>query len=454
MRSAPGSLLAICKLSGTLVLASGLIGFVPPLIAKVVLPAVGGSAVVWDWMMGIFGTGTLLSGFAAWSLSGLSRSRQLIILLVIWLIASGLGALAGLQSPILIGDDGNPMSNAIAAAVGLATLIVFCLTTSALLLIRQANWQARIWCCESYFFLAPFYLGSLAGLIGYPMLIEPYLPVNAQIVAVEIGFVATGLLVFEELGRPLFMGRGDDTASWDAVERQSLPVKPWQGLCWACLAGPAGALILGVTTQVTVEVSPMPFFWLAPLALYETSRVIAFARIVPGRAIAFSAGIQLLALDVWLGPTALVWVQPEIASEGWFLSIAIMAGPALGLLFLPHRLTLPLQALLTGSVLLLLGLRQADIAVPGLPTLVEIGLLLATCAVAWWGCHGDLAAMRPDPDAFFPFILCSQAGVFVCALFMTAVAPIFWSSIVEFPLMLALAIVVRIPGRWVYAPAT
>jgi hypothetical protein len=438
--------LAIGKLTVTVFLAGALAAVLPPLVAKLVLPQAGGSAGVWGGVTMALGAVTFLGAVMAWGLSRLGHGWQVLALSAGWFAAAGLDTLVDPHSLARTLEQGQPIATAIAVAVSPAAVALLCLAAGALLVIRQAGQGHAERGPEPFFLLAPFYLGALAGLVAFVFVLEPYLPIRAELLAARLAFVAAGLLILAEVGRPLVRGGTGSAAPPVYSESRGRPAGPWRGLLWAALAGPAASLVFAVTSQVTAEVAPIPLFWLVPVALYETSRVIAFARLRPGRVPFFGPAIELLALAMWLGGAAAAWALLGPAGEGWhaFSPIAVAVGPAVALLYLPHHWTLPLQALLTGLTLLLLVPRLL-----GTPALVldpeyEIGLLLATCAVGWWGCHGDLVAIRPGPTGFFAFVFCSQAGVFVTAVLVEAIAALAPYGIVELPLLLALATALRV----------
>jgi hypothetical protein len=44
------------------------------------------------------------------------------------------------------------------------------------------------------------------------------------------------------------------------------------------LAAVPSSLMLGITTYITTDLSPIPLFWLIPLTLYLLSFILVFAR--------------------------------------------------------------------------------------------------------------------------------------------------------------------------------
>src|SRR5207253_1026166 len=49
-------------------------------------------------------------------------------------------------------------------------------------------------------------------------------------------------------------------------------------LKWIALAAVPSSMMLGVTTHITTDLSPVPLIWLIPLTLYLLSFILVFAR--------------------------------------------------------------------------------------------------------------------------------------------------------------------------------
>src|ERR1039457_3441718 len=49
-------------------------------------------------------------------------------------------------------------------------------------------------------------------------------------------------------------------------------------LRWVLLAAIPSSLMLGVTTHITTDLSPIPLFWVIPLALYLLTFILVFAK--------------------------------------------------------------------------------------------------------------------------------------------------------------------------------
>ncbi len=135
---------------------------------------------------------------------------------------------------------------------------------------------------DPYFLYAASNAGSLLALLAYPLVVEPLLTVSQQ-----CRLWAGGYLVFLLLmaGCALAMWRqaAPGAAAPDSpglpIVLPSAPAGVTHGrrFWWTILAFVPSSLTLAVTTTLTTDVAPIPLLWIAPLALYLLSYVVAFA---------------------------------------------------------------------------------------------------------------------------------------------------------------------------------
>jgi hypothetical protein len=126
---------------------------------------------------------------------------------------------------------------------------------------------------DPYFLYAASNLGSIVGLVSYPVIMEPFLPLTAQAATWTIGFIAMlAFVVCAGFAITRCMTSAPDTASdiSDAV-----PVK--MQLYWIVLAAVPSGLLLSVTTNMTTDIAAVPLMWAPPLLAYLLSFVVAFA---------------------------------------------------------------------------------------------------------------------------------------------------------------------------------
>ena len=249
--------------TATVFMGAFLLFSVQPLLAKAVLPQLGGSPSVWNVCMMTYQV-LLLCGYAyACAVQRKPKGQGVVQVVMI------LGALALLPVGIGALDAASPSVNAelIGALLAGAGLPFFLLSAMSPLL---QVWYGRLEPRQSpYFLYAVSNLGSLCALISYPFLVEPHLSVARQEDVWSFGFAGYTLLLFI----CLFISRPAETP-----ESRPAAKTPFARLFyWTALAFAPCSLMMGVTTYVTTDVSPTPLFWIIPLALYLFSYVLAFS---------------------------------------------------------------------------------------------------------------------------------------------------------------------------------
>ena len=242
---------------------------VQPLLAKAILPWFGGAATVWTSCL-LFFQVLLLGGYAyAHWLAQLPAARQQQIHAA--LLTISLLTLPVRPNPALAPQGGEPplgrLMWVLTTAVGVPYLV---LAANGPLL---QSWYARRFGRLPYRLFALSNAGSLAALLSYPLLVEPYLRVAEQIRAWSTAYatlVAGGLwLVWRE-------GRSKAEAPLAAAgPDQAAPALP-DRLFWLLLPACASALLLTVTHHLTENVAAVPLLWVLPLAIYLLSFIVAF----------------------------------------------------------------------------------------------------------------------------------------------------------------------------------
>jgi hypothetical protein len=251
-------------------LASFLLFFVQPLIAKIALPQLGGNAAVWTSAMVAFQLLLLVGyGYAHWLLT-LTRRRQVLVHLALL-------AIAMIWLPLGLDAAGAPSGDAllywvpwqVAAAVG--PLFVLLAAQAPLL----QGWLRDSSGAEPYGLYRFSNIGSFLGLLAFPLIVEPLTPVSAQTMAWSVGFV-----LFAALSLWLMLA-----ARLQPIEQapQATPTRPdWRTAArWIALSAIPSGLILSTTTHITTDIIAMPLLWVLPLALYLLSFILAFSDTAP-----------------------------------------------------------------------------------------------------------------------------------------------------------------------------
>ncbi len=363
----------------TILVGSFLLFLVQPMVARMVLPKLGGAPAVWNSAMLVY-QALLLGGYAyAHWLGRFPVRRQATIHLALFLVAA-------LWLPIGIAQIAAPGPGQEALWVPLLLLasigpVFFVVSAQAPLMQRwfAADRQAG----DPYYLYAASNLGSFAGLISYPALVEPTLPLAAQSWGWTAGYALLVLLV-----------AGAAAARWHggaeahaAVADEPRPALRRQ-LHWLLIAAVPSGLMLSTTTHLTTDIVAMPLLWVLPLGLYLLSFVIAFSTMErPTQIITLIAPVVLLAV----GGLGL------LSSGGGSMMVALAS---LAMLF-----------------------------------------VLATAL------HGYLYHLRPAAQHLTLFYLIMSAGGVLGGLFAALFAPLIFDWVYEHPLLiLAAAMLLPLPA--------
>jgi hypothetical protein len=427
-------------ISGTLLLNGLTLALARPTFGNLILPQTEGSLGAWNFIIPSFG-GLLV----AWGLSRVSRSKHVMFAGAVWMVAAVLLG-AATYALFAFPDQPDAWFSLALRLSGLYTAIWLLATCQFLVPWSVARCSApRL---PSPFFLLAFYpLGSLFGIIAFAFLFE-FFSLATQLLSLTILFTCVGAMA---LGSAFHLRRIEQRNQIEEAPRFGVSRPTFLHYCrWVGSAALAAALVLGVTTFIGTEISPIPLFWLLPLGLYEVSLVVAFARLTPAPLGVLSWIVQILAIIAWAGLTAWIILLVQAMqgrSDGGvieMLPVGLYLGSLLVPLLIPHRWTLPAQVGIVGLALTWFGLERGELIMPILPMWRQIWLWLAACAVTWWGCHGDLVQTRPDNQYLFRFIACVLLGVTIGILFMETLAPALWDDPLEFQLVLGLAVLFRL----------
>jgi hypothetical protein len=373
---------AMALFSVTIFLGSSLVFLVQPMFAKVALPWLGGSPSVWNTCILFFQT-TLLLGYlyAHLSTRWLGVRRQIYCQLI--LVLAPLIVL-----PLTAGGGPPPASaNPVWWLLGTMTVRVglpfFVVSTSAPLLQR---WFATLpvpSARDPYFLYSASNLGSMIALLGYPLVLEPMVGTQQQMWLWSGGYLfLIALTAACAMSVRAFGGSlGSDTASDDVNRSEGASGrKPLQ---WMVLSFVPSSLLLGVTTHISTDIAAVPLLWVLPLALYLATFVLTFS-------------------------------SREIIPHRWL----VRALPALILCCL-------LTILLNGRVSWLIPL--------------HVVTFFASAMV----CHRELAQRRPPAQRLTEFYLWMSFGGMLGGVFNSLLAPQLFSGILEYPLLLAVAALLR-----------
>jgi hypothetical protein len=219
----------------------------------------------------------LLAGYGyahlAWRAGGKKQAvAHLLLMIIAWAVL-----------PISVSTAWAPRSALEPTVTLLGLLFIsvglpfFVLASSSPLL---QSWYAASGCGlarDPYWLYAASNLGSIAGLAGYPLLMEPFLTVRAQSTFWTAGF-ALLVVLFGTCAAYVgwSAGQGNELSKPARVEHAPSLSRRAQ---WIVLAFVPSSLMLGITAHLTTDVPPVPMLWIVPLALYLLSFVLSFSHL-------------------------------------------------------------------------------------------------------------------------------------------------------------------------------
>ncbi len=351
-----------------------LLFLVQPMVGKYILPWFGGGAGVWSACLLFFQVG-LLAGYAYAHLLArrLAPRRQAVVHLAVLL--AGIAFLPVIPAERFKPAPGADPVLAIALLLG-ATVGVPYVALAATGPLMQSWFSRARPGVPPWRLYALSNAGSLLPLLAYPFVIEPLTTRRAQAWGWSVAFVgfaaAVGLAA-----RALSSAQADPAAKrhepHDRTPHPS-PSPSWvTRALWLLLPAFGVILLLAGTHRMSEEVAPVPFLWVAPLAAYLVTLIVAFEwpRLY-ARAVAVPALLAALwGLSLLVRPTTI----------GFFTQLAS-----------------------------------------------QMAILFACCLV----CHGELYRLRPPVDRLTSYYLAIAAGGAAGGAFVALAAPRLFTSYAEY----------------------
>jgi hypothetical protein len=408
-KGASGGGLLMLLFSATIFISAALLFLVEPMFAKFVLPSFGGTPAVWTGSM-MFFQATLLVGYlyVHATTTWLGARRQAILHLVVVLLPL-------LVLPLAVpGDEWAPssQSNPIFLLLGLLAVSVglpfFAISTTNPLVQRWLSDIDHPAARDPYFLYRASNLGSVIGLLGYPLVVEREFTLSNQGLWWSVGY---GLLVVLVFASAVMLWRSEPAPAQEEEEVESLSGDPVSGggsplTADPSLEAPAGrlsgrptwlrrarwvgltfvpsSLMLGVTAFITTDITPIPLLWVIPLSLYLFSFVIVFS---PSQR------------------------MPDLVHRGMVAVLPLMIASLV--------------------VAMLIDLRD--------PFWLLVGLHLLGFFVVAMVLHGEVARDRPPARHLTEFYLWVSVGGVLGGVFNALVAPVAFSTVIEYPLAIVLA---------------
>jgi hypothetical protein len=369
----------------TLFLSALLIFAIQPMFAKMVLPRLGGSPSVWSVAMAVFQTALLIGYVYAHLLTRALTPRRAAF------VHLALLAVVAMTLPLGIAKSfGAPPQHWVMlwlVALFFASIgpPFIALAASAPLLQSWFISTGHPHSANPYALYAASNLGSFAGLLAYPFLIEPLFALETQLILWTAGFCA--LIPMYAIAATAASREGARTSHPETAH--ATHPSAMQCLSWTVLAAVPSALVIAVTAHISTDLAAAPFLWVLPLALYLLTFVAVF-RDRPW----LDHAIVLRLLPYGVAPLAISAFDGYKAF--WFIVIAL------------HLCVFVLIAL---------------------------------------ACNGEAYRTRPHRNHLTDFYLWMAFGGALGGVFAGLVAPNVFSSTHEYPILLGVALLV-LPGMF------
>jgi hypothetical protein len=369
--------------ASTLFISALLLFSVQPMFTKMILPRLGGAPAVWSVAIVFFQAALLLGYVYAHVLARILRPVHAAFVHITAL------ATASLWLPIGIAQGfSTPPENGV--VLWLFALIAISIGPPFVILAASApllqswfaatdNYQAH----NPYVLYAASNLGSFAGLLAYPFVVEPLLTLHDQTSLWLLGYTMLTVLI---AASGLFAARGSRQIMDVEASAESVPTLA-ERLSWITLAAIPAGLVVAVTAYITTDVAAAPFLWVLPLALY----LLTFVAIFRDRP--------------WIDEATLVRAVP--------LAVAPLAVSMLG----------------DAKVFWFVGI------------IINLVVFLLLALV----CHGTLYRRRPGRVRLTDFYLSTSLGGVLGGIFAGLIAPNIFSDIYEYPVLIAAALL-AMPG--------
>ncbi len=379
----------------TLFVSAALLFSVQPMIAKLLLPLLGGASAVWTICMVFYQT-VLLAGYFYAHVVTTRLSRRVQFGLQLGLLSVSLGVLPFAIAPAAVerlASGAPPVAWLLGQLLVVAGLPFFVVATTGPLLQRWFSQLGHASSADPYFLYSASNLGSLLALAAYPLWVEVAFDVRDQSVLWWGGFL--GLIVLMAVCGWMSLQRWRESNDAKASHHEGAanaavdepPIAWRRRLRWVLFAFVPSSLMLGVTTYLTTDIASIPLLWVLPLGLYLLTFVIAFGR------------------RQWLPRVWVHWLVPVLAIV---LIFALLC-----------RATEPVWVLMLSHLLFLFVVASA--------------------------CHSRLADDRPAANRLTEFYLWLSVGGALGGLFNALIAPLLFRGVIEYPLMILVASALYLP---------
>jgi MFS family permease len=359
---------------------------IQPIISKIILPWFGGGASIWTTCMLFFQFFLLVGYLYAYILSKILRVKYQVIVHFLCLLVSLFllpTNIADIQNTLISGPPTWAVLKVLFFGLGFPYLIL-----SANTPLLQQWFTSETNGAYPYRLYAISNIGSFLALISYPVIIEPFMPLEGQITFWSSIYWLFVLLI----GWIFFTVVKQDDKDRPSITEQIVnpKVSLFRLILWFLLSALGVILLVSTTNALTQNVPPVPFLWLAPLAIYLLTYVVAFSNLA-------------------------IYIR---------------------IIWLPFFMLLSFVALL----IYFIG-GQFDII-----TQLFIYLLILMCGCMI--CHGELNTLKPLQGNTTLFYLVLSAGGVSGSLLVSFVAKSLFDEFLEFPLAIFSVLILSTASLW------
>ncbi|MBL8877120.1 MAG: fused MFS/spermidine synthase [Phycisphaerae bacterium] len=364
--------------------SAALLFLIQPMAAKLVLPILGGTPSVWNTAMAFFQTMLILGYLYSHLLT-----RKLPLTAQFGVHAAVLACVVltlPIGLPRVLYSGLTPTGWLLATLVVIAGLPYFAVATTGPLLQSWFGATTDPRAKDPYFLYAASNAGSFVGLLCFPFVIEPNFALDGQAEVWTVGYCILVAMVL--LSGLLTLRNRRPTEKTAAEEARADPVTIGKGLLWIALAAAPSSMSLGATAAITMDVAAIPLLWILPLSIYLLTYTLAF-----------SSRFKL-----------------SSGKAGWFAIVAVLA------------------------------VAINDIASLKFPLLWIVGAHMAALAGCAYACHRRLYETRPGVSRLTEFYLLAAVGGAIGGVFNAIVAPSVFRSFAEYPISMALCVILIAPS--------
>lgn len=378
----------------TIFVGSFLVFGVQPMVGNTLLPFFGGTAAVWTVCLAAFQT-LLLAGYFYADRMNVEKMRgpgklwlhtTLLVLAAVWvgIVSWKFRSIAGWA-----GELPMPALGALLAVIVMVGAPYTMLSSNASLVqalaVRDSEGEGR----GVYKLYAVSNAGSFCGLLFYPLVIEPLTGIATQWMCFAAGVAVYAALV-GVLVKNWKRKEVCETASDASADAPHSSFFTLHSLEWLGLSALSCFVLNGVSAHLCNDVTPLPLLWAVMLALYLVTWIFGFT----------DRGAKLSPITAVLGVALAVvgaWHVAFGTGTGYFLELG-----------------------------------------------VGLGVILFGC----WTIHARLFRVRPSGRLLTRYYLMISLGGALGGTAASLVVPAIFSTVLEYPIALALLIVPSAYEAW------